>query len=162
MGLGGNKHRKFRSKERLHVLSIYPYCHCAKKPVTTMLTYLGNVQFYIVTTWKPLVLITRHFDYCPSASEGDNQSVGSSAPVVSRCFPGSYNVKLYISRGKLAWWLLAFFCAVCIVKLRRVFTCIAGDRRLSLQTIDLDASLLDMHSGIIPYIDVASLHYIFL
>ena len=43
-------------------------------------------------------------------SEGDNQSVGSSAPVVSRCFPGDYNVKLYISRGRLAWWLLAFLC----------------------------------------------------
>ena len=59
-------------------------------------------------TWKPLVLMTRHFGYCPSASEGDNQSVRSSAPVVSRCFPGGYNVKLYISRGRLAWWLLAF------------------------------------------------------
>ena len=56
------------------------------------------------------MLMTRHFDYCPSASEGDNQSVRSSAPVVSRCFPGGYNVKLYISRGKLAWWLLAFLC----------------------------------------------------
>ena len=32
--------------------------------------------------------------------------------MVSRCFPGGYNVKLYISRGRLAWWLLAFFCAV--------------------------------------------------
>ena len=63
--------------------------------------HLGN-------TWKPLVLMTRHFDYCLSASEGDNQSVRSSAPVVSRCFPGGYNVKLYISRGRLAWWLLAF------------------------------------------------------
>ena len=50
----------------------------------------------------------QHFDYCPSASECDNQSVRSSAPVVSRCFPGGYNVKLYISRGRLAWWLLAF------------------------------------------------------
>ena len=63
--------------------------------------HLGN-------TWKPLVLMTRHFDYCPSASKGDSQSVRSSAPVVSRCFPGGYNVKLYISRGRLAWWLLAF------------------------------------------------------
>ena len=63
--------------------------------------HLGN-------TWKPLVLMTRHFDYCPSASEGDNQSVRSSAPVVSRCFPGGYNVKLYISMGRLAWWLLTF------------------------------------------------------
>ena len=67
--------------------------------------HLGN-------TWKPLVLMTRHFDYCPSASEGDNQSVRSSAPVLSRCFPGGYNVKLYISRGRLAWWLLAFLCCV--------------------------------------------------
>ena len=63
--------------------------------------HLGN-------TWKPLVLMTRRFDYCLSASEGDNQSVRSSAPVVSRCFPGGYNVKLYISRGRLAWWLLTF------------------------------------------------------
>ena len=54
------------------------------------------------------MLITQHFDYCPNVSEGDNQSVRSSAPVVSRCFPGGYNVKLYISRGRLAWWLLAF------------------------------------------------------
>ena len=63
--------------------------------------HLGN-------TWKPLVLMTRHFDYCSSASEGDKESVRSSAPVVSRCFPGGYNVNLYISRGRLAWWLLAF------------------------------------------------------
>ena len=35
--------------------------------------------------------------------------------MVSRCFPGGYNVKLYISRGRLAWWLLAFFCAVLAV-----------------------------------------------
>ena len=63
--------------------------------------HLGN-------TWKPLVLMTRHFDYCLSVSEGDNQSVRSSAPVVSRCFPGGYSVKLCISRGRLAWWLLAF------------------------------------------------------
>ena len=28
--------------------------------------------------------------------------------MVSRCFPGGYDVKLYISRGRLAWWLLAF------------------------------------------------------
>ena len=36
--------------------------------------------------------------------------------MVSRCFPGGYNVKLYISRGRLAWWLLAFLCcAICLV-----------------------------------------------
>ena len=86
--------------------------HCAKKPVTTMLTYPWKCAVlhcnHLVNTWKPLVLMTRHFDYCPSSST----SVGSSAPVVSRCFPGNYNVKLYISTGRLAWWLLAFLCHV--------------------------------------------------
>ena len=86
--------------------------HSTKKPVTTMLTHPWKCTVlhcnHLGNTWKPLVLMTRHFDYCPSASEGDNQSVRSLAPVVSRCFPGGYNVKLYISRGRLAWWLLAF------------------------------------------------------
>ena len=45
-------------------------------------------------------------------AKNDNQSVRSSAPVVSRCFPGGYNVKLYISRGRLAWWLQAFLHSV--------------------------------------------------
>ena len=105
---------------------LYPYTqydkflqhlHCAKKPVTTvkyMLIYPWKCTVlhcnHLGNTWKPLVLMTQHFDYCPSASEGDNQSVRSSAPVVSRCFLGGYNVKLYISRGRLAWWLLAFLC----------------------------------------------------
>ena len=91
------------------------YWHSTKKPVTTVLTYPWKCTLlhcnHLGSTWKPLVLMTRHFDYCPSASEhGDNQSVRSSAPVVSRCFPGGYNVKLYISRGRLARWLglLAF------------------------------------------------------
>ena len=92
--------------------------HSTKKPVTTMLTYPWKCTVlhcnYLGNTWKPLVLMTRYFDYCLSASKGDNQTVRSSAPVVSRCFPGGYNVKLYISRGRLAWWLLAFF-AQCIV-----------------------------------------------
>ena len=89
--------------------------HSTKKPVT-YLTYPWKCTVlhcnHLGNTWKPLVLMTRHFDYCPSASEGDNQSVRSSAPVVSRCFPGGYNVKLYISRGRLAWWLLAFLHSV--------------------------------------------------
>ena len=87
------------------------HSHSTKKPVATMLTYPWKCTVlhcnHLGNTWKPLVLMTQHFDYCPSASEGDNQSVRSSAPVVSRCFPGGYNVKLYISRGWLAWWLLA-------------------------------------------------------
>ena len=91
---------------------VYDIIHSTKKPVTTMLTYPWKCTVlhcnHLENTWKPRVLMTRHFDYCPSASEGDNQSVRSSAPVVSRCFPGGYNVKLYISRGRLAWWLLAF------------------------------------------------------
>ena len=93
-----------------------------KKPVTTMLTYPWKCSFtcnHLGNTWKPLVLMTRHFDYCPSTSEGDNQSVRTSAPVVSRCFPGGYNVKLYISRGRLAWWLLAFLHSVKVPECKR-------------------------------------------
>ena len=85
--------------------SSYNQLHSTKKPVTTMLTYPWKCTVlhcnHLGNTWKPLVLMTRHFDYCPSASE-------SSAPMVSRGFPGGYNVKLYISRVRLAWWLLAF------------------------------------------------------
>ena len=96
--------------------------HSTKKPVTTMLTYPWKCTVlhcnHLGNTWKPLVLMIRHFDYCPSASKGDNQSVRSSAPVVSRCFPGGYNVKLYISRGRLAWWLLAFLHSVNYVRNR--------------------------------------------
>ena len=94
-------------------------CHSTTKPVTTMLTYPWKCTVlhcsYLGNTWKPLVLMTRHIDYCLSSSEGDNQSVRSSAPVVPWCFPGSYNVKLYISRGRLAWWLLTFLHSVCLL-----------------------------------------------
>ena len=90
--------------------------HSTETPVNTMLTYPWKCTVlhcnHLGNTWKPLVLMTRHFDYCPITSEGDNQSVGSSAPVVSRCFPGGYNLKLYISRGRLAWWLLTFLHSV--------------------------------------------------
>ena len=55
------------------------------------------------------MLMTQHFDYCPGASEGDNQSVRSSVPVVSRCFPGSYNAKLYISMGEVSMVVTGFF-----------------------------------------------------
>ena len=44
------------------------YMHCAKKPVTTMLTYPWKCTVlhcnHLGNTWKPLVLMTRHFDYC--------------------------------------------------------------------------------------------------
>ena len=53
--------------------------HSTRKPVTTILTYSWKCTVlhcnHLGNTWKPLVLMTRHFDYCPSASEGDNQSV---------------------------------------------------------------------------------------
>ena len=105
-------HTRGRKRKVLHTFMCFSNRHSTKKPVTTLLTYPWKCTVlhcnYLGNTWKPLVLMTRHFDYCPSASEGDNQSVRSSAPVVSRCFPGGYNVKLYISRGRLAGWLLAF------------------------------------------------------
>ena len=34
--------------------------------------------------------------------------------MVSRCFPGGSNVKLYISRGRLAWLLAFLCCDMCI------------------------------------------------
>ena len=109
------KHTRHNNAWVYNMACYYNY-RSTKKPVTTMLTYPWKCTVlhcnHLGNTWKPLVLMTRHFDYCPSASEGDNQSVRSSAPVVSRCFPGGYNVKLYISRGRLAWWLLAFLHSV--------------------------------------------------
>ena len=54
--------------------------HCAKKSVTTMLTYPWKCTVlhcnHLGNTWKPLVLMTRHFDYCPSASECTFPGVG--------------------------------------------------------------------------------------
>ena len=130
--------------QRLHTQFDYHACHsssvqfrnkgithCAKKPVTTMLTYPWKCAVlhcnHLGNTWKPLVLMTRHFDYCPSASE-----VRSSAPVVSRCFPGGYNVKLYISRGRLAWSLLAFLCCGHNPFWRRSQNCITWHQRYQL------------------------------
>ena len=46
--------------------------HCANRSVTTMLTYPWKCTVlhcnHMGNTWKPLVLMTWHFDYCPSAS----------------------------------------------------------------------------------------------
>ena len=46
-----------------------PNNHSTKKPVTTMLTYPWKCTVlhcnHLGNTWKPLVLITRHFDYHP-------------------------------------------------------------------------------------------------
>ena len=71
-----------------------------KKPVTTMLTYPWKCTVlhcnHLGNTWKPLVLMTQHFDYYLRASEGDNQSVRSSAPVHSI--------------GKLRGWLQNVSC----------------------------------------------------
>ena len=59
--------------------SNYYYCHCAKKPVTTMLTYPWKCTVlhcnHLGNTWKPLVLMTRHFDYCPRASSFQMSSI---------------------------------------------------------------------------------------
>ena len=91
--LKGNKGRKIQQKDAKgsktailgvkYLIRLYPSdMHSTKKPVTTMLTYPWKCTVlhcnHLGNTWKPLVLMTRHFDYCPSA------------------------------RGRLAWWLLAF------------------------------------------------------
>ena len=61
--------------------------------------------------------------------------------MVSRCFPGGYNVKLYISRGRLAWWLLAFLC--CVLK-------------LSLMEVIQLQDLIDYHDQIIDVLSERS------
>ena len=49
------------------------FMHCSKKPVTIMLTYPWKCTVlhcnHLGNTWKPLVLMTRHVDYCPSARD---------------------------------------------------------------------------------------------
>ena len=79
--------------------------NCDNKVVTN-----GNCS-YLVTTWETP---GNHWCWWPNTRKcsGSNQSVRSSAPVVSRCFPGGYNAKLYISRGRLTWWLLTFLHSV--------------------------------------------------
>ena len=61
------------------IIAVTCKAHSTKKPVTTMLTYPWKCTVlhcnHLGNTWKPLVLMTRHFDYCPSASDCDNQSV---------------------------------------------------------------------------------------
>ena len=56
-----------------HAVELLKSYHCAKKPVTTMLTYPWKCTVlhcnHLGNTWKPMVLMTRHFAYCPSASE---------------------------------------------------------------------------------------------
>ena len=58
-----------------------------KKPVTTMLTYPWKCTVlhcnHLGNTWKPLVLMTRHFDYCPSASEWPCKPMGLGHDVIS-------------------------------------------------------------------------------
>ena len=73
----------------------------------------GNVQFSIVTTWETP---GNHWCWWPDTliiaralARVIIKSVGSSAPVVSRCFPGGYNVKLYISRGMISMVVTGFF-----------------------------------------------------
>ena len=55
-----------------------------------------------------MVLMTRHFDYRPSASKGDYQIEGSSAPVVSRWLGGGNRTFLEAASMVVSWWLVAF------------------------------------------------------
>ena len=102
----------------------YMGLHCAKKPVTTMLTYPWKCTVlhcnHLGNTWKPLVLMTQHFDYCPSASENSR--------------------KLSISRGRLAWWLLAFWC--CVIQLCEVAVILAQIRKKGVKLRDILKSLV--------------------
>ena len=83
------------------VLSTSLHVALCKKASNSHTPTPGNVQFYIVTTWETP---ENHWCWWP-----DTLII---ARALARCFPGGYNVKLYISRGRLVWWLLAFLCCV--------------------------------------------------
>ena len=76
---------------------------CSKKPVTTMLTYPWKCTVlhcnHLGNTWKPLVLMTRHFDKCRVINTRGFQ-----------VFPRWLQCKTVHFQGRLAWWLLAFLC----------------------------------------------------
>ena len=56
-------------RELKHNVSGHTTVHSTKKPVTTILTYPWKCTVlhcnHLGNTWKPLVLMTWHFDYCP-------------------------------------------------------------------------------------------------
>ena len=103
--------------------------HCAKKAsvhqVTTMLATSKNVLFpghnHLL---KPPVLMTWHFDYCPSTSEGDNQSVRSSVPVVTRWLGPGNRTFLEVASMVVTWCILVFF-VLCPYPLSDVCDCFA-------------------------------------
>ena len=53
--------------------------------------------------------MTRNFDYHLSASEGDNQSEGPSAPVVSRWLGPGNRTFLEEASMVVTWYIVAFF-----------------------------------------------------
>ena len=56
--------------------------------------------------------MTRHFDHCPSGSEGDNQIVGLSIPVVSSWLgPGNRTI-LEVASMVVTSWIVAFLRSV--------------------------------------------------
>ena len=84
----------------------------------------GNVQFYIVTTWETP---GNHWYWWPDTliivralARVIIKVLGHQHQWFPRCFPGGYNVKLYISRGRLAWWLLAFLHSVCTFRFQHI------------------------------------------
>ena len=64
--------------------------------------------FQVLTTCLPQVLMTWHFDYCPSTSEGDNESEGPSAPVISRWLWPENKTFLEVASMVVTWWIVAF------------------------------------------------------
>ena len=73
-----------------------------------MLATSKNSYFKVITTYKPPVLITLHFNYHPCWHSGNNQSVGSSALVGSRwLWPGN-STFLEVASMMVTWYVVAF------------------------------------------------------
>ena len=63
--------------------------------------------------------MTRHFNYHPIASEGDNQRAGSSAPVVSRLLRPGIGL-LEVDSMEVSWWIVFFLPSVTLYMLGNI------------------------------------------
>ena len=55
--------------------------------------------------------MTLHFNYHPHWSLGDNQSIRSSAPVVSRCLWPGNKTFLEVASMVVTWWIVVCSCS---------------------------------------------------
>ena len=55
--------------------------------------------------------MTRHFDYHTRGRSGDNQTIKTSAPVVSSWLLPGNRIFLEVASMVITWWIVAFMCS---------------------------------------------------